>query len=62
MDQPPFRGQLHAGRWVRLDPYDDRRVLDFVQTHADQKVSISEILRVCVHIGLDKLYDAEKQE
>jgi hypothetical protein len=44
---------------VRLDPYDNQRVVDFVQTHVDEKVTISEILRVCIHIGLDKLYESE---
>jgi hypothetical protein len=60
MGQPLFRGQLRPGRFVRLEPYDDDRAVKFVESHAEERLTISEVLRVCIHIGLDRLYDAEE--
>lgn len=60
MGKPLFQGHLRPARFVRLPEYDDERLVRYVEKHAHEKITISEVIRVATHVFLDKLYESDQ--
>ena len=59
---PLFKEPLGSGRWVRFEPYEEKRIIDFMQRHSSQKLTFGEVVRVAAKIGMDKLWESVEEE